>query len=99
MSLKRLYRGFCAQIRDSRKESLSDYLNCCKYTMTGNTEIVIEGSISVSEYTDTVISFYERSNLVSVYGRNMELCYLKPNTARINGFICSIVFSKDELSL
>ena len=89
-------RSFMAE---SKKESLSKYLDCCKYTLTSNTEIVIEGEILIEDYSDTKILFYEKSNIVKVEGKNLELCYLKANTAKIYGDIYSIVFHSEDFNV
>lgn len=93
MSVRSIYKRLKKQIKEAGNASLSTYLDKCKFTMMDNTELVVEGYITVRVYTENEILFDLQELTVHIVGRGFTLSYIKPHVMQICGYITEISFT------
>lgn len=60
--------------------------------LSGNREVVLEGSRGVLEYTPEIVRVNTVGMIVSFHGRELDLRCISPSALIIGGFITSIDF-------
>ena len=60
--------------------------------LSGNREVVLEGSRGVLEYSPETVRINTAGMIVSFYGRDLDLRCISPSALIIGGFITKIEF-------
>ncbi len=63
-----------------------------EFSFYGNTEVVIEGSKGVLEYSEELIRINTTTGLVCFEGRGLNLKCISPSELIISGFITNVSF-------
>lgn len=78
---------------NKRYSSLLTKLNAPCIELSGNRELLIEGSKGVLEYTDNAVRINTGGMIVSVAGRELNLRCISDSALIIDGFILSLTFT------
>lgn len=80
------------QQKEKRRLSVIPSANESFIEVSGNHEILIEGSKGVLEYTDEKVRVNTASMLLSIGGRGLNLRCISDSALIIDGFITSLQF-------
>lgn len=79
--------------KDKRRQSVLSAVNEPCIEISGNREILIEGSKGVLEYTDESVRVNTDPMLLTVCGRGLNLRCISDSALIIDGFITSLSFA------
>ena len=79
--------------KEKRRQSVLSAVNEPCIEVSGNREILIEGSKGVLEYTDESVRVNTDSMMLTVCGRGLNLRCISDSALIIDGFITSLSFA------
>ena len=91
MSFK-IRRNFSSGVKKANSYMKDNVLSSVHIEMRSNKELILEGCQKIEEYDENMIKIKVSKMWVSVFGRNLELRCLTPDSLIVSGFICSVEF-------
>ena len=77
-----------------KEDSALAYLQRPMFTLSGNRELIAQGSISVEKYTQEKIVLTVSGMTVSADGRNLVMNFYNKNTVKLSGYITALNFDE-----
>lgn len=70
----------------------NNILNSVHIELKGNRELILEGCKKIEEYDENIVKIKVSDMWVSVFGKNLKIRCLTPDSLIVSGFICSVEF-------
>ena len=93
MKLKKIGKNFSCDIKKMSGYMTDNVLNPVHIEMRSNREFVMEGCEKIEEYDENIVKVAACKMTISLFGKNLEIRCLNPDSLIVSGFICSIEFS------
>ncbi len=91
---KGIYGRIKAKTESLKENSAFEYIRRPLFTLSGNRELIAQGSISVEKYGETEIMIKVNKMTVTATGTGLAMCFYNRNTVKLSGYIKAITFEE-----
>lgn len=88
----KINRNFSSEIKKANDYMKDNVLSSVHIEMKSNRELILEGCQKIEEYDENIVKIKVPKMCISVFGRNLELRCLTPDSLVVSGFISSVEF-------
>lgn len=87
-----LKRNFSSEINKINFQMKNSVFSPVHIEMKSNSEMAIEGCEQIDEYDENIIKIKAKKMIISVFGKNLQIKCLNPDSLLVYGVICSVEF-------
>ncbi len=88
----KINRNFSSDIKKANSYMKNNVLSPVHIEMRSNRELMLEGCQKIEEYDENIVKIKVPKMWISVFGKNLELRCLTPDSLIVSGIISSVEF-------
>ncbi len=85
-------RNFPFEVKKAKSYMQDNVLSSVHIEMRSNRELMLEGCQKIEEYDENIVKIKVPKMWISVFGRNLELRCLTPDSLIVSGVVSSVEF-------
>ncbi|MBR2579226.1 MAG: YabP/YqfC family sporulation protein [Clostridia bacterium] len=88
----KIKRNFSSELKKANSYMKNNVFDSVHIEMRSNRELILEGCQKIEEYDENIVKIKVPKMYVSVFGRELEIRCLTPDSLIVSGFICCVEF-------